>query len=262
MSFMIESACYCLQGNIRTKNEDNFYFNGKYLNIPNCGLKAPLHMKKKLNSNIYLAIFDGMGGEYYGDIAAYSAACYMKQTEKLYFRISSVTESSLKKLFSNLNEIVNDRKKELKANRMGSTMALLCFSRGKIYSCNMGDSRIYRFRKGEFTQLSEDHVLDFAIQKHRKLPLFQHLGMDTSEIQIEPYIFKEKIKDEDRFLLCSDGLTDMLTNDEIACIMHMSIDETQCVEKLMKAALDKGGEDNISIIACKITNKRNKLCTK
>ncbi|MBQ3009705.1 MAG: serine/threonine-protein phosphatase, partial [Oscillospiraceae bacterium] len=138
----------------------------------------------------------------------------------------------------------------------GTTMVALYFASRYVYVCNLGDSRAYRLRGNEFMQISEDHVEKIERYdqngKLRKAPLTQHLGIDPEELMIEPYIAKGEIVRGDYYLLCSDGLTDMLTNLEIYSIIksYQRIDE--CVDALIKAALEKGGKDNVTVILVKI----------
>ncbi len=258
MGFIIEGCCCCHQGKIREKNEDNFYFDGKYLAVQNRGLKEPLYIKQVLNHNIYMAVFDGMGGEYYGEIASYEAAYQMYQKQSIYSKFFPIFSGYLNKLTVYLNDRINRKKEELLTDRMGSTMVALCFSSGKVSVCNIGDSRAYRFRRGVLSQLSQDHIINIPMMEYKKAPLIQCLGIDASEMRIEPYIFRERFEDEDQYLLCSDGLTDMLTDTEISYIMERFQNVKACVEVLLQTALDRGGNDNITIIVCKIMKSISK----
>ena len=82
--------------------------------------------------------------------------------------------------------------------------------------------------------------------------LTQHLGIDREEMEIEPYIAKGELQEGDIYLLCSDGLTDMLSNFEIFSLLrnHKNMDE--CATALIRAALEKGGLDNITVLLCKV----------
>ena len=86
----------------------------------------------------------------------------------------------------------------------------------------------------------------------KKAPLTQHLGINPEDFLIEPYIAKGELKRGDQYLLCSDGLTDMLTNLEIDEIMSSTDTAGDCVQKLIDAALEKGGKDNVTAIVCRI----------
>lgn len=253
MRFTIEAACGSHTGKIRRNNEDNFYFNGKCLEAENSGLRNPVCLDAPLNHGLCLSVFDGMGGENFGELAAYAAARQLQQYERTLADFFVPEKKYLNRLCTQLNQAVVDEKKRLRTEQMGTTMAALYFAGRYVYVCNIGDSRAYRLRHGEFLQLSQDHVESRPGRERKKAPLTQHLGIDPDEMQIEPYIAKGKIEKDDQYLLCSDGLTDMLTNFEISNIMHNSQDAESCVQELIRAALAQGGRDNITVIVCKLT---------
>ena len=253
MKFTVQAACGCHTGKIRRNNEDNFFFNGKCLEENNDGLTRPIWIEDTLHNGYCVAVFDGMGGEHFGEVASFTAAQYMQTATKA-FSDYFVSESKyLLKLTEQLNNAVVEAKKALFTDRSGSTMVALYFSSGYVYTCNLGDSRAYRLRDGEFLQLSVDHVEKRLASVHKKAPLTQHLGIDPEDMQIEPYIAKDKVVEGDTYLLCSDGLTDMLTNNEISDIIRSYKDPADCVEKLIQSALEQGGRDNITVIICRIT---------
>lgn len=252
MLFKIESVCLCKTGKIRENNEDNFYFDGSCLEAENRGLEHPLKMKKLLLRNLCVAVFDGMGGENYGEFAAFSAAKHMQSVALKRDSFFDPKEMFLHKLCERVNAAVVEEAKELCTARMGSTMAALCFSCGCVYACNLGDSRAYRLRDGELLQLSKDHVERREGQQRKKAPLTQHLGIDPETFMIEPYITGSRLKHGDQYLLCSDGLTDMLNDLEIREIMCDTPTMEECAQKLVDAALEKGGRDNVTVIVCRI----------
>lgn len=252
MERRIEAACLCNTGRVRKNNEDNFYFDGGCLEAENNGLEQPLTMVRPLLRDTFVAVFDGMGGENFGEFASYAAAECMKQSAyrtKDYF----VPERKvLNSLAQKINRAVVARQKEFCTDRMGSTMVAFYFSLGYAYVCNLGDSRAYRLRKGELEQLSVDHVEKREGHQSKKAPLTQHLGIDPEEMLIEPYIARDTLALGDQYLLCSDGLTDMLTDEEISEIMATAPTAEDCVRKLVAAALANGGKDNVTVIVCRI----------
>lgn len=256
MGFVIEAACGCNKGKIRKNNEDNFYFDGKCLEVENDGLKNPAYIETPVKRGLSYAVFDGMGGENFGEVASFVAARQMQQTERALGDYLISEKKYLNRLSMSLNEAVLQAKREQFTDRMGTTMVSLCFSGRYVYVCNIGDSRAYRLRDGEFLQISEDHVERRSVREHRKAPLTQHLGIDPEDMLIEPYIAKGELKKGDMYLLCSDGLTDMLTDLEISCLMSDTVDTETCVSSLVQAALDKGGRDNITAIICRISKYR------
>ncbi len=252
MPYILDAACLCNTGKIRKNNEDNFFFDGRCLEVENNGLKHPVTMTKALRRELCLAVFDGMGGENFGEVASFTAAdCMQSATRKLkdYF----IPERKfLNSMCLKINEAVVAKQQELCTERMGSTMAALYFSHRYVYVCNLGDSRAYRLRNGEFLQLSVDHVEKREGQARKKAPLTQHLGIKPEDFLIEPYIAKGELKHGDRYLLCSDGLTDMLRNYEIDEIMTGADSAEECAIALVDSALEKGGKDNVTVIVCRI----------
>lgn len=253
MSLTIEASCGCNMGKIRKNNEDNFYFAGKCLERDNIGLKHPVVYDDTLSSNLCFAVFDGMGGENFGEYASFSAAKKLQQTERTLADYFVTERKYLNNLVVQLNNEVVKTKCELCTDRMGTTMVSLHFWGKYVYVCNLGDSRAYRLRDGEFLQISQDHIAVRPGKEEKKAPLTQYLGIDPEEMQIEPYIARGKLERGDMYLICSDGLTDMLSNFEIADIMLNAEDMDSCVQKLIDFALERGGRDNITAIVCKLT---------
>lgn len=252
MRFTIEAACGCNIGKIRKNNEDNFYFDGKCLEPENCGLKHSAIMEEPLKSGMCIAIFDGMGGENYGERASFAAARQLQQTQRTFSDYFVSEKKYLHKITDQLNFAVLKAKEEMSTEHMGTTMVALYYSGKNVYACNIGDSRAYRLRDGEFLQISRDHIEHRPGKEGKKAPLTQHLGISPDDMVIEPYIARGEIKHGDQYLLCSDGLTDMLTNFEISDIMLKSDDADSCVQSLIQNALERGGRDNITVIICKI----------
>lgn len=252
MKFAIEAACGCNMGKIRKNNEDNLYFEDKCLEVDNQGLRNTASFSEDLKNGLCLAVFDGMGGENYGEVAAYTAARKMQETTRALSDYFVSERKYLLRLTMQLNDAIVEAKRELCTDRCGSTMAALYFSSGYVYTCNIGDSRAYRLRDSEFLQLSVDHVEKRPEKESKKAPLTQHLGIDPDDMLIEPHIAKGRICKGDQYLLCSDGLTDMLTNFEISDIMLNSENAEDCVQKLIASALEHGGRDNITVIVCKL----------
>ncbi len=254
MRFTIDAACACHPGKVRKKNEDNFYFDGKCLEVENRGLRHPVSFHRYIRPGLCLGVFDGMGGENFGEVASFTAA-HTLQEEVGRLKLFFVPESQfLEETCLKMNAAVYAASQELKTYHMGSTMAMFCFARNQIYLCNLGDSRAFRLREHELLQISHDHVevLPEPVTRHRKPYLNQYLGIDPEELRIEPYIARGEIMRGDQYLLCSDGVTDMLTSLEIFGILQAADTAEDCVQSLVDAALEKGGKDNITAIICRI----------
>lgn len=252
MKYTLQAACGCHMGKVRKNNEDNFYFDGKCLELENRGLKHPVSFEDTLSHGTAFAIFDGMGGESCGERAAYAAARQMQLTQRAVADFYVPEKKYLQRLVAQLDEAVVRCQEATGIPRMGSTMVGLYFSGRWIYVCNVGDSRAYRLRDGEFLQLTEDHAYKHPGDGIAKAPLTRFLGYGSQDALLEPYIAKGEIRPNDLYLICSDGLTDMLTNFDISNIMLNAADPESCVQELIRAALNNGGKDNITAIVCRL----------
>lgn len=252
MAYLIQAACLCNMGRVRRNNEDNFFFDGEYLPEINEGIRAPLLMEQSTSERVYLAVYDGMGGENYGETASFTAAkASAGQKTGMLDRFRS-EEKYLENLAMRLNDAVVEQEKLLNTDRMGTTMAAVSFLGRSACVCNVGDSRVYLFRDGTLRQLSVDHVSSRPQRPGRKAPLIQHLGIDPEEMLIDPSVMQVSLQHGDCFLICSDGITDMLTDNEISSILGSCPDPSQCVQSLTEAALCNGGRDNITAIVCRV----------
>ena len=252
MRFMLEAACGCHRGKKRNNNEDNFYFDGKCLERGNNGLKNPAWSVQPVRQGMCYALFDGMGGENFGEMASFAAARKMQQIDRAAEDYFVPERKYLREMVWQLNDEVEQLKKNLKTSHMGTTMVSLYFSGRYVYVCNVGDSRAYRLRQGELLQISKDHVEHRPGREYSKGVLSQHLGIDREEMEIDPYIAKGELQEGDIYLLCSDGLTDMLSNFEIFCLLRDYKNMDECATALIRAALEKGGLDNITVLLCKV----------
>ena len=244
----LHAACLCHIGRVRKNNEDNFCFGTCCLEAENLGLSRPLTMSQPLRRRPRLAVFDGMGGEENGEWASFTAAYRMCRTRRGIKERFAPESAFLRGLGLQLNAAVVARQRELGSRRMGSTMAAVSFSRSAYCLCSLGDSRIYLLRDGALRRLSMDHVEEFS--GRRKAPLTQFLGIDPEIYAIEPFVAEGALKSGDRFLLCSDGLTDMVPEPEIAGILGGEAACGRSAERLVAAALEHGGRDNVTVIVC------------
>ena len=256
MAFKIEAACGCNIGRRRTNNEDNFYFDNRILPKDNRGLKTAVAISQMLEREQCYGVFDGMGGESYGEEASFLAAAVTKNREKILADFIYPPKQYLTDLIQEMNDEVCKKSEQLGSGRMGSTAVLLYLGNDYAYVCNVGDSRAFRLRQGEFMQISEDHTdARFLAEqgiKGRKPSLTQHLGIWPDEMVLEPYVAKGELQDGDQFVLCSDGLTDMVSNAEICAILKEQEDTRLCVDTLINTALEHGGKDNVTVILVRV----------
>ena len=215
-----------------------------YMELKDNEAVGPVQGKVRAGKSAVFAVFDGMGGEERGEMAAYIAASTMAGKEKW-----SASEDDLTPFCIEVNNLICRFAQTNQVRSMGTTAAILKFGDGKIRMCNIGDSRVYRFTDDALQQVSRDHV-SIGIYG-RKPPLSQNLGIPEEEFLIEPYETTIAYRKNDRYLICSDGLTDMVTDAEIA--EALAADPTEgALGKLLRLALERGGRDNITMVLCRV----------
>lgn len=247
------SACGCSIGRIRTSNEDNFCFNGIVLQAGNSGLRDVLFASGTLETPFCVGVFDGMGGEAFGEEASCIAANVLK--EKIDGCVGA-PEEVLLDACSEANHRICAETRKRAAGIMGSTMAALWLEGTEAVLLNLGDSKAFLLRDGNLEQISVEHTdrarLEALGITTRKPRLTQHLGIDPADMILEPAIWQGSIRSGDRFLLCSDGLTDMVFESEIAAILLAQPEPSDCVRELINTAIAHGGRDNVTVIVCSI----------
>lgn len=254
---MIRYAAVSFRGMVRTKNEDNYCCGGEHFPIKDCEerKKEKLIKEKRVSSPESFAVFDGMGGGEKGEVAAFMAAerylQYADEWKKLlsreYFHLSEYL-NLVKKNCKDMNCEICGYAKAHKYKMMGTTVASLTIGDREVVGYNLGDSRIYSFYDGKLVQLTTDHVISAAAFLPRELT--QCLGIPESELILNPALFREKYKAGTRYLLCSDGLTDMLSDYEIAKILLENKSIEKAVYWLQRGVIEKGAVDNTTIILC------------
>ena len=253
--YQIECAYTCHTGNIRANNEDNFWCFGESLPVNNEGTKGICSKIISGNRAPAMAVFDGMGGESCGEIAAFLAS---EEFGKFYNAnkrmLRDMPEDFIDDVCEKMNQAVCRYGIDHHIWSMGSTMAMLLFTPESMFACNLGDSRIYRSSCEKFGQISEDHTLG----RHflGKAPLTQYLGMQEEDLKLAPSLTRYPVAEGDRYLICSDGITDMLSDGEIADIFTREIPVEETVQVLVERALKKGGRDNITVILCEVMNQK------
>ena len=127
---------------------------------------------------------------------------------------------------------------------MGTTLVGIIYYNKKYYWVNCGDSRLYRYRNGQLLQLSTDHSLNTANgeKKHTNI-ITNCIGAGCKTSYIDMYEFTDEFLEGDTYLLCSDGLNDMIKDEEIAQLMAEGANANQ----LCEAAIVAGGFDNVSV---------------
>lgn len=251
-------CCISHTGKVRMKNEDNFFFHGAYLPQRHGSMEEPLLWTADSKDRPLIAVFDGMGGENEGDLASYTAArtlCGLGQA-------AHYSRESLTDALRRINRKVCETRHERRMGQIGTTAVLFGIEETHIWIADLGDSPAFRFRKGSLSLLSQPHTNARFIEEQgimRKPALTQFLGIDEEEFLLEPFVSRMELEPGDIYMLCSDGLTDMLPEKSIRDILENSGGAEDAQDKLIRAALERGGRDNITVILCEVKEKRGKL---
>ena len=244
MGKKIAYACCCHVGRVRKENQDNYLCEGLYRHIDRDTKVYPLTGEASMRKLSVFGVFDGLGGEQDGEIASYLAASLAA-----HFQWGKHQEKDLMNLCAKVNRAICGYVKEAGLQSAGTTAAMLSFLGRKLYICNIGDSRVFRIGKGSIHQISKDHV-DLS-SGSSKPPLSQCLGIPEEELQIVPYITRISYETGERFLICSDGITDMLSEETILEIVEKK-NLKKAAKNLLRCALDAGGRDNATLILLEI----------
>ena len=265
MIYQLTAACGCNIGRVRTNNEDNFYFDGLSLPEENTGLSGYVVKKTYLEREACFGVFDGMGGEEYGEKASF-AAVQTTQAKMDYCRKIAVgPKAMLKSLCDEMNREVCVQQHRLYVSRMGTTCAMLLFVPDEVYACNLGDSRIYhlRPRTGEVLYRSRDHSL---VQQLYELGEISYNEMGTSQRKniilkaMQPYqeerskatlVHITDIRPGDYFYLCSDGMLEKMEDDELLSILSMDISDEEKASELVKRTADNADNHSAYLIHVK-----------
>ena len=250
-------------GRVRKNNEDNYCLNGKI--TTEGGLVKGKAYIQKMAEPFNLAVCDGMGGEMYGEIAsgiaveaiARHAQNIFDSGEDFSFAISNCLDDANSRICSEITS---------RGVRLGTTLASIYAVKGRVICASIGDTRIYHFSHGILEQASFDHTHAQGLVDARELAesdagalpgakrLTKHLGVFPEEATLSPNVSViDDVDNGDVLLLCSDGLTDMLGDDEISAIISGGETPQDVSAKLVRKALEKGGKDNITVITAFMT---------
>jgi len=214
----------------------------------------------------FFVVADGMGGHAGGEVASKIAVDTICDCLGSLWNTEISPQQLMQDAIDKANQaIVNDQAANLVRSDMGTTVVLLIFRDKQPWYCHIGDSRLYRFRGAKLEQISEDHTwIARAIQTGVVNPdeakshpwrhmLLQCLGReDLKSVTAREVEWKAG----DRFLICSDGLTEELSDDRIAHQLKSLRNGQQAAQSLIDSAKLRGGRDNITVVI--ISNELNK----
>lgn len=205
--------------------------------------------------NLFL-VADGMGGHNAGDYASRYAVESIVEEISLSYEKNPVR--ILKKAIESANAHIREKSLESEEmSGMGTTLVAATCIGSRLQVANVGDSRLYLIHEQKITQITRDHSLveemvrmggidrESARNHPDKNIITRAIGaQDTIEIDF----FNEELKPGDMVLMCTDGLTNMLEDEEIRMILGGQRDIVEMAERLIEAANQNGGKDNIAVV--------------
>lgn len=232
-------------GKAREKNQDYYY------------------VSKNLDEVKLCILADGMGGYTGGEIASNMTVALVKSyIYNNYSKIKLETDdiiNLLKDATQYANMLVYEKTRQIEElEEMGTTLEIALIVDEKVYISHIGDSRIYKIKNGNIKQITKDHsyveklindgtiTREEAIKHPQKNMLTKALGCTA---YVEPDLLVEKIEENDIILICSDGLTNMLTDEQILKTIEENPEEPN--KHLILEANKEGGIDNITVIVIK-----------
>jgi PPM family protein phosphatase len=234
----------------------------------NIGFATHPGRKRRHNEDSYVveppmfAVADGMGGAKAGEVASGLAAAAPKEAgadgmsgEE---RVTQLIQEANRRVFRRANE---DRE----ASGMGTTMTVALVEDGRVVFGHVGDSRAYLIRAGTIEQLTDDHSLVAELVRSGRLTpeeaeAHPQRSVITRAVGTEPDVdvdtFTIEPEDGDLFLICSDGLTDMVDDGAIVDAVERHRDDLdEAAKALVGAANRVGGEDNITVLLVEVGNE-------
>lgn len=222
------------------------------------GVRTDVGRVRQGNEDAYLlheplyGVADGMGGHVAGDIASRTAV------ETIEAAADGATPQDLPELVRAANRAIRARaERDPSLHGMGTTCTLVLIDGSTAHLAHVGDSRAYLLRGGELTQVTEDHTLVQRMVREGRISqeeaghhpqrniITRSLGVDD-EVQVDTLTLE--LEPGDRLLLASDGLTSMVSQEEIRRLLSDGDDPQAQADALVQAANDAGGEDNITVL--------------
>ena len=212
--------------------------------IRNDAFKTTIELRPE--KRVMLAVADGMGGHNSGEVASSDAL------HNLHFFFNDIPTGLSAGEFNemmvvwldSINAIVDSKGRvDERFKGMGTTLVGIACYGGNFFSMNCGDSRLYRLRNGVLQQLTTDHSLNNMLgsTKHSSI-ITNCIGGGCKNSYIDIVRMTDDILPSDIYLLCSDGLSDMLTDQQIEILLKSGGD----ADALCQAAIEAGGYDNVS----------------
>lgn len=248
MAFTLNIGQCSLLGNYRENNEDSIDV-------------------RQFPDLTVAVVADGMGGQQAGEVASKRAIEIipreLRKNLAASMPVDGVKNTTKRAIVQANEEIMAMGALDKDMKNMGTTVVMAIWRKGaEMFVAGVGDSRAYLVRKGKIQQLTVDHSLAQALVEARTISpaeakdhrfrnvLWKYLG--SKEVGEGPDVSVVPLQAGDRFLLCSDGLTGVVPDDQLASYITEQTDVKACADGLGQLALDQGSRDNVSAIVIEV----------
>ena len=256
-------------GNNKEYNSNNIYLNSKYITEEYKSSEILLRQKREQEGLQFYAISEGFGAEHYADeaslltvkkLAELHAKVGANKISAEYDEAADILYSYMEEFVTSANESVISKATELSNRDVLASVAAVAIYENAIITCNLGNTRIFLFRKGKLSKLSEEQnhaymmfkngIIDEArLQTHSKRnKLTQYFGILPDEMQPEPYYSEAEVKHGDIFVICSSSFCENVSEESICEMIKNSKSLSQIIDKMMTAAAEKGFEQDTSVM--------------
>lgn len=229
-------------GCVRRQNEDMVLVGNKFIREESYKTMLVLSREDRFLS----AVADGMGGHNRGDVASNDT---LRNLQYFFYdipsclSISDFNEAIVGWLDSVNNYIASKGRADEQFKGMGTTLVGMAYYNGEFYSMNCGDSRMYRYHDGQLLQLTTDHSLSNMTGSGKRSNVITNcIGGGCHSSYIDMVQMTNDVHSGDVYLLCSDGLTDMVPDQRLCELLGEKAD----ADALCSAAIEAGGLDNVS----------------
>jgi protein phosphatase len=264
----VELAGVSHPGKVRPNNEDHYLAVRRYRGRSVLATSLPVEVLDLGEDEAYiLAVADGMGGRAFGEIASLTAmltgwelgGLEVKWPVKVNPREEDELREKAQVFFELLDRAIHDEaKRNPRMRGMGTTLTV-CYSAGpELFVFHVGDSRAYLHRGGKLERLTRDHnvaqvLIDSGLADpgsthawRMKRVLTNVLGGPSESVNVD--VHRCGLRDGDTLMLCSDGLTDLVDDQEIAGLLDVHADPKNACRALLDLALERGGVDNVTVV--------------
>ena len=238
----LEISAASWTGCVRRQNEDMVLVGNKFIREDSYKTMLVLSREDRFLS----AVADGMGGHNRGDVASNDT---LRNLQYFFYdipsclSISDFNEAIVGWLDSVNNYIASKGRADEQFKGMGTTLVGMAYYNGEFYSMNCGDSRMYRYHDGQLLQLTTDHSLSNMTGSGKRSNVITNcIGGGCHSSYIDMVQMTNDVHSGDVYLLCSDGLTDMVPDQRLCELLGEKAD----ADALCSAAIEAGGLDNVS----------------